>query len=206
MQCIGRVLRKNEGKEIGRIVIVVVVPDDVADALTDEQREQLLADSQAFQPVFAVLNTLEQHDFVVRETMQSYRLAGQKPRKIPIKNGRSVRITVKGIDGLPSDLTRTLEQSVKLVAARKAALPKDKYADWEAWQKREDWISDVMKTEVSEDDAARYHDLTHPEQRETLIENLINEGRTRAEAETELDGEATKLNEHITAAKRDIAA
>jgi predicted helicase len=203
IQCIGRVLRRNDGKELGRVIIVVIVPDDIADlTITEEHREQLLADSQAFKPVFAVLNALEQHDVVIQEMMESYRITGQRPRKLPVRNRRSAQIAVTGMNGLDTRLTRTLANSVNLVAARKPRQPSNKYADWEAWQKREDWILATMnEAGVSYDDAARFHDLGQPTMRAELLATLVRAGRTVGAAEEALDEEMEMLAAALEAGK-----
>jgi hypothetical protein len=54
IQAVGRAIRKSENKEVGTIVLPVLIP-------TDSNAEEALEDT-AFKPVWAILNALKSHD------------------------------------------------------------------------------------------------------------------------------------------------
>jgi predicted helicase len=54
IQAVGRAIRKSENKEIGTIVLPVLIP-------TDSDAEHALEDT-AFKPIWAILNALKSHD------------------------------------------------------------------------------------------------------------------------------------------------
>jgi superfamily II DNA or RNA helicase len=80
IQAVGRAIRKSENKEIGTIVLPVLIPSNsnLIEALNDS----------GFKPIWAVLNALKSHDEDLAQKFSDFRMElgrGNKPNQLPIQ-------------------------------------------------------------------------------------------------------------------------
>ena len=77
VQAVGRVIRKQEGKKYGYVILPVVVP-------VGQTPEQALNDNKTYQVVWQVLNALRSHDSEFDALVNNLELNKQRPDKIKV--------------------------------------------------------------------------------------------------------------------------
>jgi superfamily II DNA or RNA helicase len=75
IQAVGRAIRKSENKEVGTIVLPVLIP-------TDSDAEHALEDT-AFKPIWGVLNALKSHDEELAIELDSIRMGIGRSNSVP---------------------------------------------------------------------------------------------------------------------------
>lgn len=144
IQAVGRVMRKNEGKQFGYVVLPVGIP-------SDQTPEQALADNKRFQAVWQVLNALRSHDERMNAVINKLDLNEEPPGIIDV-----IPVTGGGDDATdPADPTnperpRQLELGFPIDELREGIYAKLvlKVGTRHYW---EDWAKDVAEI------AARHH-------------------------------------------------
>jgi superfamily II DNA or RNA helicase len=115
IQAVGRAIRKSENKEIGTIVLPVLIP-------TDSDAEEALEDT-AFKPIWAILNALKSHDDDFAAELSNLRTAFGK-------SGTSGKLPNRLIEDLPTDIDSILPGfSHKLTIA----ILENSTDSWEWW-------------------------------------------------------------------------
>ena len=173
VQAVGRVMRKAEGKNLGYVILPVVIPTDVS-------AEEALKKNESYKVIWQVLNALRSHD----ERLEA------EINKIDLNQGTGNHIDIIGIgqggdeDDDAEDETEELKQArlavddfIEAIQARIV----DKCGDREYWQT---WAKDIG-------DIARVHILR--------IKDILASG----EAEREIFAEFLKavrgnINQSIT--------
>ena len=77
VQAVGRVIRKQEGKKYGYVILPVVIP-------TGKSPEEALNDNQTYKVVWQVLNALRSHDKEFNSLVNNLELNKNKPDKIKV--------------------------------------------------------------------------------------------------------------------------
>lgn len=144
IQAVGRVMRKNEGKQFGYVVLPVGIP-------SDQTPEQALADNKRFQAVWQVLNALRSHDERMNAVINKLDLNEEPPEIIEVipVTGEDADATDPADPANP-DRQRQLELGFPIDELREGIYAKLvlKVGTRHYW---EDWAKDVA------DIAARHH-------------------------------------------------
>jgi superfamily II DNA or RNA helicase len=115
IQAVGRAIRKSEKKEIGTIVLPVLIP-------TDSDTEHALEDT-AFKPIWAILNALKSHDEELAIELKNLRTELGR-------TGTTSELPNRLVEDLPTDIDSILPGfSYKL----SIALVEQTTSSWEWW-------------------------------------------------------------------------
>jgi predicted helicase len=148
VQSVGRVMRKAPGKELGYIVLPVVVPSGVAP-------EEALRDNERYKVVWQVLQALRSHDDRFHALVNQIELNKRKPDKIEI-------VSISGpTDGDGVSVPDPADAGVKTPEQLLMEFPADQFRDamyarivakvgerryWETWAKD---IADIAAAHVT---------------------------------------------------------
>jgi superfamily II DNA or RNA helicase len=104
IQAVGRAIRKSENKEIGTIVLPVLIP-------TDADAERALEDT-AFKPIWAILNALKSHDEELAVELSDLRTQLGRNEKLGHLPSRLVEDLPANIDSLVPNFSEKLSVAV----------------------------------------------------------------------------------------------
>ena len=115
IQAVGRAIRRSKNKEIGTIVLPVLIP-------TDSDAEEALEDT-AFKPIWAILNALKSHDDDFASELNNLRIELGR-------TGNPGELPTRLVEDLPADIDSILPGfSLKL----SIAILEHSTSSWEMW-------------------------------------------------------------------------
>ena len=183
VQSVGRVMRKAPGKELGYIVLPVVVPSGIAP-------DEALRDNDRYKVVWQVLQALRSHDDRFQATVNQIELNKRKPDAIEIVSVTGPADAADGASATAADPIETVPKSAEQLlmefpvhAFRDAMYARivEKVGERRYW---ESWAKDIAAI---------------AEAHQTRIRGLITSGGTAAiEFERFLAGLRGNLNDTVT--------
>ncbi|MDE3270187.1 MAG: DEAD/DEAH box helicase family protein [Pseudomonadota bacterium] len=142
VQAVGRVMRKQEGKDYGYVILPVVIPaaSDPVEALND---------NETYKVVWQVLNALRSHDNGFDTTINNLHLNESKPDKIKVigigTNGTADKESQASSADIASDLQHNLADLSEKIFAKIVEKCGDRLYE-EKWTKRIAQITDTVAT------------------------------------------------------------
>ncbi|WP_110208592.1 DEAD/DEAH box helicase family protein [Nocardioides daejeonensis] len=188
VQSVGRVMRKSPGKELGYIILPVVVPSGIAP-------EDALRDNERYKVVWQVLQALRSHDDRFHALVNKIELNKKRPDDrldiIPITGPRDG-------DGLPSDHPADETEAKKWAGQIAFDFPTDAFRDamyarivqkvgerryWESWARD---VADIAAAHVARINGLLADETSNPAKEfEVFLAGLrgnLNDNITRDEA------------------------
>jgi len=192
VQSVGRVMRKNEGKKYGYIIIPVVIPSDI-------EADKALDDNEKYKVVWSVLNALRSHDDRFNATVHQIELNKSRPDQILVgrpqttfEDGNAVEIDPKSEENKNSQINQQMalqfEKLQNVVFARMVL----KVGDRGYW---EQWARDVSK--IAEDQIIRINSLINQEDHKQIFEEFLHGLRKNINPSITASQAVEMLSQHI---------